>query len=386
MARWRRILVPLVSPVLPYVLAGCFSSWSSRGSAAPPPEARAVLQAEGEKQLRFQKADKESTADPPPEMPGPPDGTFAVRLRARVNGVAILDEELKNATYPALVAIRDLPEPERSARQKAILTRALEQLIEREIILAEAFGKLKGNNGQQVIEKLKASANKEFDKQVHEMKKRAHCETDEEFKQFLVLQGQSLEGMRRQYQRTMIASEYMRFRVSSKIDRIGLAEVREYYDQHPGEFRVEDSVRWQDIFIAADKHGGIEGARHFAQGVLARARGGEDFAKLAKAYDEGPSSLSNGEGFGQRRGEIRPTEAEPVLFNLHDGEVGPLVELDTGVHLVRLIKREYAGLMPFDAKTQNFILKKLKNEVGEREWKRLIKELRDRVVVEMIDP
>jgi parvulin-like peptidyl-prolyl isomerase len=373
----------LVFGVLPYLMAGCFSS-PPRSAVALQATERASLRAKGEDQLRLQKAESEPKAEaPPPDVPSPPDGAFAVRVRAKVNGTAILDNELKNATYPALMAIRDLPEPEKSAQQKAILQRALEQLIEREVILAEAFGKLKGPNGQKALEKIKASADREFDKQVRDMKRRAHCGSDEEFKQLLALQGQSLDDMRRQFQRTMIASEYMRFRVSSRIDRIGLAEVREYYDQHPGEFRVDDSVRWQDIFIAADKHGGQEGARHFAQGILARAKGGEDFAQLAKKYDEGPSSLGNGEGFGQRRGEIRPAEAEPVLFDLHDGEVGPLVELDTGVHLVRLIKREHAGLMPFDAKTQNFILKKLKNEVGEREWKRILKELREKAIVEV---
>jgi parvulin-like peptidyl-prolyl isomerase len=363
-------------------LGGCTST-PSRSAAALATAERDSLRAKGEDQVRLQKPDLASVKEPVPvHLPEPPDGTFAVRVRAKVNGVAILDEELRNYTYPALMAIRDMPEPEKSARQKEILLRALDQLIEREVILAEAYNKLKGQNGQQVLAKLKKSADRDFDKQVRAMKKQAKCETDEDFKQFLKFHGQSLEGMRRQFERMMLASEYMRFRVSNRTERLGLPEVREYYEQHPGEFRVEDSVRWQDIFIAADRHGGQEGARHFAQGVLARTRGGEDFAKLSKEYDEGPSSLANGEGFGQRRGEIKPVEAEPILFGLHDGDIGPLIELDTGVHLVRLVKREFAGLMPFDAKTQNFILKKLKTEVGEREWKRIIKELRAKSVVE----
>src|SRR5262245_39583666 len=40
-----------------------------------------------------------------PAPPGPPDGRFAVRVRATVNGVAILDEELRSAIYPMLLEL-----------------------------------------------------------------------------------------------------------------------------------------------------------------------------------------------------------------------------------------------------------------------------------------
>jgi parvulin-like peptidyl-prolyl isomerase len=366
------------------LLAAIVLGGAGMGCAGGPsaPAQVAVSAAETPAVSRFQKAEQEP-APPPTEPAGPPDGQFSVRVRAKVNGVAILDEELKSAVYPLLMELRDKPEPQRSALQKEVLEKALENLIERELVLGTAISKLNVSEaGQKILEKLKASAHKEFDKQVVAMKKRAGSKTDEDFKRLLVQQGQSLEGMRRQYERMFLATEYMRYLILGVTDKIGLPDAREYYDQHPNEFQTYDSVKWQDIFIAAERHGGMEGARQFATDLLARARAGADFAQLARQHDEGVSLFRNGEGYGQRRGEINPAEAEPYLFQLNDGQIGPLVELPSGIHLIRLVKRERAGLMPFDEKTQSFILNKLKGEAAERERKRIIKEFKRKAIIE----
>src|SRR5262249_62114192 len=93
---------------------------------------------------------------------------------------------------------------------------------------------------------------------------------------------------------------------------------------------------------AASRHKSREEARAFAERLAAQARAGEDFAKLLK-HDNGDSSYRNGEGFGQHKGEIKPSEAEPVLFRLRDGEVGPVIEIATGFHVVPVRKGHHAG-------------------------------------------
>jgi hypothetical protein len=369
----------MTAPLLLGVLTGCAAGQSGLVGGGQP----AAVDAAGVQ--RLQKPDSgppRAAAAPAIRPPDPPNGEYAVRIRAKVNGVAILDEELKNAVYPALMEVRNAPEPQRSALQQEILQKGLDHLIEREIILGAAFSRLKGNpQGQKVLEKLKATAGKEFDKQVRDMKKRAGVKTDEEFKQILEAQGQSLDGMRRQYERTFMATEYMRFLVLSATEKIGLSEVREYYDQHPSEFRTQDNVKWQDVFVAAAKYGGLEPARRFAGELASRAQRGADFPKLVDQHDDGDSRFRGGDGYGQRRGEIKPAEAEPYLFQMRPGQVA-LVELPTGIHVVRLVSREYSGRMPFNEKTQNLILNKLKNEAADREWKKNVKMLKSKAIIE----
>src|SRR5262249_52476864 len=124
-------------------------------------------------------------------------------------------------------------------------------------------------------------------------------------------------------------------------------------------------------------------ARRLAEELVLRARKGENFLQLSKQYDHGDSAYRNGEGLGQRRGEIKPNEAEPVLFQMRDGDVS-LVELPTGYHVIRLEKRTHAGQMPLNEKLQGEVRRKLQNQVAEREAKKLVAELKRKASIEIV--
>jgi parvulin-like peptidyl-prolyl isomerase len=179
-----------------------------------------------------------------------------------------------------------------------------------------------------------------------------------------------------------IYHQYIQFAVGATLDRVGREDLLAYYNQHPEEFQNADSVVWQDIFVAISNHASRDAARQFAQQLVAQVRGGEDFARLSSQYDNGDSSYRGGEGFGHRRGEIKPREVEPVVFRMKDGEM-EVVELTNGFHVVRLVKREYAGMMPFDEKTQGTIREKLKNEIYAREAKKVVAALRRKATIEV---
>src|SRR5205807_3053302 len=109
---------------------------------------------------------------------------------------------------------------------------------------------------------------------------------DEEMKAFFRVQGLSMEGVRRQVERNFMAMEYMRNRVFTAIQRIGHEQIREYYEGHPEEFQVADSVTWQDIFIDAGKYPDRAAARTFALELIAKAKAGADFRQLVTQYDQ----------------------------------------------------------------------------------------------------
>ena len=188
--------------------------------------------------------------------------------------------------------------------------------------------------------------------------------------------------IRRQWERNFMAMEYMRSRIDPYLQRIGHEQIAEYYDKHPDEFQVPDSVQWEDVFVAGTLHPPRSAARQRAETVLARMRNGEKIEKmLEEKLDDGDSSLRDGRGLGRKHGEIKPAEAEATLFQLKEGEA-TMVEIGSGYHVIRVVKREYAGLMPFDKDTQMRIKDKIRNERGAKEMKRLIAELRKQSVVE----
>ena len=179
-------------------------------------------------------------------------------------------------------------------------------------------------------------------------------------------------------ERNIVSSEYARSRIKPIVEkRIGLMEIREYYETHLNEFMQEDKVYWQDIFIPlSQNHRTIEELKRFAEELLNRCRTPDDFNRLI-TYD---SLGKKGEGLGHRRGEIRPVELEEILFKLPVGVPGPVVTFPTGVHLIQVNKREEKGQMPLNDEVAKTIRRKLEKDLADREYRRIARELRMRAV------
>jgi parvulin-like peptidyl-prolyl isomerase len=242
----------------------------------------------------------------------------------------------------------------------------------------------KNPQAKKFLDKLQEMAGKEFDRYVRLLKERNKSLSDPEFKALLESQGISLDLLRRQSERNFIAMQYMQTRIIPNLDRIGHKQIRDYYDTHPEEFQIQDSVEWKDIFISYRNSKSQEEARETAQKIVEKAKKGEDFAKLSKEYCHGDGAFRNAEGIGRKKGEIKPVQVEKYLFELKDGEVGPLVELPTGIHIIMLVKRELAGIKVFDEKVQKQVRDRLRNEAGQYEMKRMLSDMKRQAVIEYI--
>jgi len=321
-----------------------------------------------------------SLASPSPSRqqiaPQPITGEAQVRVVAYVSHTPIYESEVREAVNQRLSELLAIPEAERPAREKQMFVEELRRIIERELIVDELFAMLKGKNKPpHVLTELQETAAKEADKRMREFKQRAKVSTDEDFKTVLEGQGLTVPGLRRYLERTFMMHAYLQQLISTPTKAIGLTDVRDYYEAHLDEFQAQDSVKWQDLFVHAERFGSRAEARQYAEGLLARAKQGEDFNQLIQQYDHG---LKTKFGEGEKRGEIRPVEAENTVLSLRQGEAA-IVEMETGFHVVRVAERTYAGRRPFDEKAQMEIRKKLQAIVQEREYKRVVEALWRRV-------
>lgn len=309
-------------------------------------------------------------------LPKPGQKNTGSNIVALVNGEAVLEEEV------LLTLSQGIGEGANdSAKRKA----AINQLVEREIVIQDAYTRLSKNpQAKKFLDKLQEMAGKEFDRYVRLLKERNKSLSDPEFKALLESQGISLDLLRRQSERNFIAMQYMQTRIIPNLDRIGHKQIRDYYDTHPEEFQIQDSVEWKDIFISYRNSKSQEEARETAQKIVEKAKKGEDFAKLSKEYCHGDGAFRNAEGIGRKKGEIKPVQVEKYLFELKDGEVGPLVELPTGIHIIMLVKRELAGIKVFDEKVQKQVRDRLRNEAGQYEMKRMLSDMKRQAVIEYI--
>ena len=299
-------------------------------------------------------------------------GTVRVSVRAWVNNRPIFDDEVMQVAGPEFRRLNGVSESQRSEEMTKIINGALDQIIEQELLYQDAVRKLEKNNPRG-LEKLREAVDQEFEKSLERMRK---AEVSE--KQIREIEPTA----RRMMERNLVSTEYARTRIMPWVNsQIGLREIRDYYESHKNEFVTVNRIEWQDIFIpVSPERPTVQDVKTFAEELVNKCRTAEDFNRMM-VYNEGDSKLRGGAGLGQREGEIRPLELEPILFDLREGEIGPVVPFATGVHIVRIAKREYKRQLPLDEKTQKLVRKKLESQLMEREYKRIVRELRDRAVV-----
>jgi peptidyl-prolyl cis-trans isomerase SurA len=308
-------------------------------------------------------------------------GQVAVRLRATVNGIPILDDEVREAMAQYVGELIQAPESMRPQVQQQIFDRELNRLVERELVLDEAIKRIKDANKPQIMKELEKAAKEEADKRMRDIKTAVKAKSDDEFKTMLQSQGLSVSGMRRQYERNFMMMEYVRNMIYPVVNRISLRQLRDYYEDHPDEFKTKDNILWQDLFIDASRFPTPTAAREYAEQVRAKAAAGEDFAGLVQKYDTGDSRLRNGAGLGQKPGEIVPTQVEPTVLALKPNEVGAVIDVGFGFHIVRVAERVYAGTKPFDVACQSDIRKKLQAQIADREYKRIVDDLKKKATI-----
>ncbi len=316
-------------------------------------------------------------------------GEVSARVWATVNGNPILETELLHAMFPANLIPPSDPDYKKKLREYTKMF--LERLIDIELLthdMNQRFGSSPA--GKRTLDKLKDMADREFEGVVHNEIKSWRLKSEEDYKSFLSEHNITYEGRRRYIQRGMIAEEFCRYLVQGALEQIGQRQIYTYYQEHPDEFTPQvDTFDWEDIFLDLSKY--PQPQRQHAQAraidIAHRLQQGAKIDELLE-FDDGDSRSRNGRGAGTHRGQIRPSEVEPELVRLtKDGEVGRLVVLQTGIHIIRLVHRENANeLRPFDESAQKLIREKLQREIFERERKRILDNLRRKAQIEYMDP
>ncbi len=380
--RWQRLLGSAAVAVGVAAAPGCGTAPPVRAAVGEMPAPTLVVGAAEEPAVRLQKPEGESSRVVTASSPVPPaPGEVVVSVRATVNGQAILDSEVRDAALGQMSGLLRVAASDRAREEQKILDGALDAIIDRELLYQDAVNKLRRAGKKDIFDKVKESADKEFQRWVRSVKSQFHG--DDEFKQYLQAMGTSLESQRRLRERMYVAEEYLRSNVLRFVDRAtGPQDVLDYYRTHPEEFTRADKLEWQDIFLLASRFPTRDEARRFAESLAVRARDGEDFVALGRQYDDGLAKDQQGLGLGSERGKVKPPEAEEILFKLRAGEVGPVIELRDGFHVVKVLRRDYAGAMPYDEKVQLAVKEKIRNDVYQKERKRFLDELRKSAQIE----
>jgi peptidyl-prolyl cis-trans isomerase SurA len=182
-------------------------------------------------------------------------------------------------------------------------------------------------------------SNEEVTAYIEQIKKRNNLD-DERLLQALEAQGLTMDGyreqVRKELQRSALVSKQIRSRVNVTDE-----EVQRYYEAHPEEFSVAESVHVEHIFFPFRQGMTMEQADVIlseAKRAHDRLKAGEDFGKVARDAESGPAGAVGGDLGVMKRGQMVP-ELEQVAFRLKEGEVSAPVQGPGGIHILKVTER-----------------------------------------------
>jgi peptidyl-prolyl cis-trans isomerase D len=122
-------------------------------------------------------------------------------------------------------------------------------------------------------------------------------------------------------------------------------EITDYYDTNINEFRTEKTVEARHVLIKLDPDANEEAdlaAKTKAEEISQMAKGGQDFAELAKTYSEGPTKDRGGYlGKFQQSQMVKPFADK--AFSMAAGEISEPVKTQFGWHVIKVESVEEAS-------------------------------------------
>jgi peptidyl-prolyl cis-trans isomerase D len=124
-------------------------------------------------------------------------------------------------------------------------------------------------------------------------------------------------------------------------------QIARSYNENIQQYSTPEQVRASHILLKTE--GKDEAAvKKQAEEILAKAKGGADFAELAKKYSQDDSNASKGGDLDYfPRGRMVP-EFDQVAFSMKPGQISDLVKTQFGYHIIKVVDTKPASQRPLN--------------------------------------
>ena len=271
---------------------------------------------------------------PAPVIPEPPKPVPAELpdVLARVNG-----QPVTKADFDRLIKNMEMSagQPVPAERRDEIYRKALDQLITYTAL------------SQEVKARDLSIPDAEVDANLAGMRKQ--FPTEEEFQKALAARGMTPDRLRADAKIDMAINKLMEGEVASLPEATD-AQVREFYDKNPDKFKQDETVRASHILIPVDAKAddaARKAARAKADAIARKAKGGEDFAQLARENSSDGSAANGGDLGPMRRGQT-VANFDKALFAMQPGQISDVVDTEFGFHIIKVTEKTPPSTVPFE--------------------------------------
>jgi hypothetical protein len=183
--------------------------------------------------------------------------------------------------------------------------------------------------------------------------------------------------MMRSFAEQVWADQALREGVKEK-PTIELEELRDYYDQHPDQWKRPSRVKFRIMTANFSKYPNRDAAYQAVVEMWNQVYyGGAPFEAVAKKLSTGFSADEGGNFDWTRRGVLKSAQIEQAIFTIPIRALSQVIEDTDGFHVVEVLERQDAYEMTFpqaQGEIRESILKNKRNNM-ENDYRKKIQEL-----------
>jgi peptidyl-prolyl cis-trans isomerase C len=292
---------------------------------------------------------------------------------ATVNGVGVQKGEFERS-WASFLRQKGIPpnHAEKSGQVDEFRLELVNLLVDQELLYQEAA---RGGHGA-AAEQVEAEM----------AKARGQFPSEAEFEKALAGSGLDAAGYSRYLERRISVLNMVRQRIAPSVS-VSPEEIADFYASNRQSFVVPEQIRARHILIKLDAEADDatrEAARKKIEELIAKAKGGADFAELAKEHSQGPSAPRGGDLGAFPRGKMVPP-FEEAAFALQPGEVSAPVLTRFGYHAIKVEERQAEKTVSQEeaaGQITSFLQEKKTAEATQE----LLKSLRAEAKIEMMFP
>lgn len=280
---------------------------------------------------------------------GPP-GVVA----ARVNGTPIFMADVLSPYATQLEGFRK-QHGEGQLRQAQIMLvkRDLPQYIETAVLVDKVLSTLDADQKTAVQKQLDTI----FDEQIADMMKQVGVTSIAELEAKVTAAGSTLANemqvtgstlpeIRESFGRKALSTQYLRETIGPDPE-VSRTQLLDEYRASIADYSTPAKVKWQQIRISYERHGGAEGARRVLAQALGELHGGASFDDLARKYSDEFLATQGGHWDWTQPESLSDAQLRAVLESTGVDQVADPIQGDKAFLLVRVTGKQAATTKPF---------------------------------------
>lgn len=210
---------------------------------------------------------------------------------------------------------------------------------------------------------------------------------EEAFKKAVEAQGMTEQQIADQMRDRLSIQKFIATKIEPQVQVTDEA-AKKFYDENQAQMKRPERAHLRHILIKAEptaSEADKKAARDKAEGLLARIKQGEDFAKLAtENTDDTGTKESGGDLSWIMKGQtVEPFEK--AAFALKPNEVSGVVETEFGYHIIQNLEQQPESVVPFE-EAKPRIVEFLKRRDTDQKMREHVAELRNKAKIEIFVP